>query len=98
MNATFHQFNNDGLVSIPGESNLLLCAASGRKAVFMSLPQEPQQDGQSNDVAASRIVMSDYRGNRIPSSNKFNISSIALLPCRQLVLLGCDGGEIQVCL
>jgi len=98
VNVTSHQFNNDGLVSIPGESNLLLCAASGRKAVFMSMPQEPQQDGQSNDVAASRIVMADYRGNRIPSSNKLNISSIALLPCRQLVLLGCDGGEIQVCL
>lgn len=98
MNVTSHQFNNDGLVSIPGESNLLLCAASGRKAVFMSLLQEPQEDGQPNDVAASRIVMADYKGNRIPSSNKLNISSIALLPCRQLVLLGCDGGEIQVCL
>ena len=98
MNVTSHQLNIDGLVSIPGESNLLLCAASGRKAVFMPLPQEPQSDDQSNDEAASRIVMSDYKGNRIPSSNKLNISSIALLPCRQLVLLGCDRGEIQVCL
>ena len=98
MNITCHQFHNDGLVSIPGDNNLLLCAAAGRKAVFMPMPQEPQsQDGQALEVLASRIVMSDFEGDRIPSSGKLNISSIALLPCRQLILLGCEG-EIHVCL
>ena len=95
MNATSHQLNDNGIVSIPGESNLLLCAAAGRKAVFMA--QNSQPDDQLNDIVASRIVMSDYRGNRIPSADKLNISSIAMLPCRQLVLLGCKG-EIHVCL
>lgn len=100
MNIISHQFHDDGhgLVSIPGDNSLLLCAAAGRKAVFMPMPQEPQPGGQQpTDVLASRIVMSDFEGNRIPSSGKFTISSIALLPCRQLVLLGCEG-EVHVCL
>mmetsp|Transcript_23381 Transcript_23381/g.50622 ORF Transcript_23381/g.50622 Transcript_23381/m.50622 type:complete len:2207 (-) Transcript_23381:153-6773(-) len=97
MNVTSHQFLDDGLVSIPGDNNLLLCAAAGRKAVFMPMPQEPQLDGQPTDMLASRIVKSDFDGNRISSAGKLNISSIALLPCRQLVLLGCEG-EIHVCL
>jgi len=98
MNLTCFVRRNDGLVSLPGDSNLVLCAASGRKAVFMPMSQEPQPDNQHPmGVRAERIVMSDFEGNRIPSSGKLNISSIALLPCRQLVLLGCDG-EIHVCL
>ena len=98
MNITSHQFRDDGLVSIPGDNNnLLLCAAAGRKAVFMPMPQEAKPDGQPMDMLANRIVMSDFEGNRIPSSGKLSISSIVLLPCRQLVLLGCEG-EIHVCL
>jgi len=97
MNITSHEFHNDGLVSIPGDNNLLICAAAGRKAVFMPMPQELQPDGQPTDVPARRIVMSDFEGNRIPSSGKLSISSVSLLPCRQLVMLGCDG-EIHVCL
>lgn len=95
MNATSHLLNDNGIVSIPGESNLLLCTAAGRKAVFMA--QKTQSDDQPSNTIASRIVMSDFRGNRIPSADKLNISSIAMLPCRQLVLLGCKG-EIHVCL
>ena len=99
MNVTSHQFRNDGLVSIPG-GDFLVCAASGRKAVFQPMPQitsDYPENGQMMDVKADRIVMSDFEGSRISSSGKFNISSIVLLPCRQLVLLGCDG-EIHVCL
>jgi hypothetical protein len=92
MNVTSHKFRDDGLVSIPGDSDLLLCAIAGRKAVFMPMPQET-----SMDVPAARVVMSGYDGNRIPSSGKLSISSIALLPCRQMILLGCEG-EIHVCL
>ena len=94
MNITSHKFRPDGLVSIPG-GDLLLCAASGRKAVFQPLPLTPEAEPM--DVKAQRIVMSDYEGNRLASSAKLNISSIALLPCRQLVLLGCEG-VIHVCL
>jgi len=103
MNVVSHKFRNDGLVSIPG-GDLLLCAISGRKAVFQAMPQNSGVVGTMFpenepvvDVKADRIVMCDYEGNRISSSEKFNISSVALLPCRQLVLLGCDG-EIHVCL
>jgi len=98
MNVTSHQFRDDGLVSIPGDNGLLLCAAAGRKAVFMSMPQEYQPESQQPmHVLAGRTVMSDFEGNQIPSSGKLDISSIALLPCRQLMLLGCEGG-IYVCL
>ena len=92
MNVTSHKFRDEGLVSIPGDSDLLLCAIAGRKAVFMPMPQET-----SMDVPAARVVMSGYDGNRIPSSGKLSISSIALLPCRQMILLGCEG-EIHICL
>jgi len=92
MNVTSHKFRDDGLVSIPGDSDLLLCAIAGRKAVFMPMPQET-----SMDVPATRVVMSGYDGNRIPSSGKLSISSIALLPCRRMILLGCEG-EIHVCI
>mmetsp|Transcript_1975 Transcript_1975/g.4892 ORF Transcript_1975/g.4892 Transcript_1975/m.4892 type:complete len:758 (+) Transcript_1975:3534-5807(+) len=95
INVTSHRFSDeDSIVSIPGDSDLLLCAAAGRKAVFMSMPQESHHP---MDIPASRIVMSDFEGNQITSSGKSNIRSILLLPCRQLVLLGC-GGKIQVCL
>ena len=98
MNITSHQCIDDDLVSIPGDNKLLFCAAAGRKAVFMPMPQENQADGPPQDVLAIRHVMCDFHGNRVQSSEKLNISSIALLPCRQLVLLGCDQGEIHVCL
>ncbi|KAL3781906.1 hypothetical protein HJC23_004091 [Cyclotella cryptica] len=96
MNVAFHQFQSNGLVSIPGKGQLLLCAASGRKAVFQSMPI-PRSEEEFLDVKADRIVMSDYEGSRISRSRKFGIHSIALLPCRQLVLLGCEDG-IHVCL
>ena len=97
MSIASHQFRSGGLVSMPGDGDLLLCAAAGRKATFMAMPTEPGLDGQPVDVPASRVILSDHKGNRIPSSEKLGIGSIALLPCRQLVLLGCEG-EIHVCL
>jgi len=97
MNITCQNFRDHDLVSTPGDSDLLLCAAAGRKAVFMDMPEVTQPDGQPTEVPAERIVMSDFQGKQIPSSGKLNIRSISLLPCRQLVLLGCHGG-IQVCL
>jgi WD repeat-containing protein 81 len=96
MNVTSHQFREDGLVSIPG-GDLILCAVTGRKAVFMAIPTELKPDGSAWEVKADRVVMSDCEGNPIPSSEKLRVSSVALLPCRQLVLLGCEG-EIHVCL
>ncbi len=103
MNVVSHQFRNDGLVSIP-EGDLLLCAISGRKAVFQAMPHNSDivatmfsENESVVDVKAERIVMCDCEGKRISSSEKFNISAVALLPCRQIVLLGCDG-EIHVCL
>ena len=39
MNVTSHQFREDGLVSIPG-GDLILCAVTGRKTVFMAMPRK----------------------------------------------------------
>lgn len=98
MNIATYNFDKNGVVSIPGNGHLLLCAVTGRKAVFQSMPIGSQSDDlESPDVKAMRIVMSDYEGNHISSSDKFDIRSIALLPLRQLVLLGCEE-EIHVCL
>ena len=97
MNITSHYFEEDGIVSIPGQGNLLLCAATGRKAVFQSMLTENSPGQDPTDAKADRIVMCDYDGAHIASSRKFNIHSIALLPLRQLVLLGCED-EIHVCL
>lgn len=98
MNVTCYQFQSDGLVSIPGKGKLLLCAVSGRKAVFQSMPIPcDYTEEEFVEVKAERVVMSDYEGSRISRSRKFGIHSIALLPCRQLVLLGCEDG-IHVCL
>jgi hypothetical protein len=94
MNVAAHYFEDDGIVTTLGRGNLLLCAATGRKAVFQSLSTSCQTE---DPVKADRIVMNDYEGSRIASSGKFNIHSIALLPLRQLVLLGCVD-EINVCL
>ena len=94
MNIVSHYFREDGLVSVPG-GDLILCAATGRKTVFMPMKQ-PNHDDSMFEVRADRIVISDCEGNRISSSEKLCISSVALLPCRQLVLLGCEG-EIHVC-
>ena len=98
MNISSHQFQaEDGLVSIPG-GDFLLCCVTGRKAVFQPMSLHPNLSDEDNiDIKAERIVMSNWDGSSISSSSKLNISSLALLPCRQLVLLGCDG-EIHVCL
>jgi hypothetical protein len=98
MNISSHQFQaEDGLVSIPG-GDFLLCCVTGRKAVFQPMSLHPNLSNEDNiDIKAERIVMSNWDGSSISSSSKLNISSVALLPCRQLVLLGCDG-EIHVCL
>ena len=95
MNIACHHFREDGLVSVP-EGDLILCAVTGRKTVFMPMA-EIQSDGSPVEVKADRMVMSDSESNPIPSSEKLKVSSVALLPCRQLVLLGCEG-EIHVCL
>ncbi len=95
MNISCHHFRDDGLVSVP-DGDLILCAVTGRKTVFMPIT-ETQRDESPLEVKANRIVMSDCEGNPIPSSEKLEVSSVALLPCRQLVLLGCEG-EIHVCL
>ena len=95
MNITSHHFREDGLVSIL-DGDLILCAVTGRKTVFMPMTQL-QPDGSPLEVRADRIVMSDCEGNPISSSEKLKVSSVALLPCRQLVLLGCEG-QIHVCL
>jgi hypothetical protein len=92
INVTSQKFHDNGLVSIPGDSNLLLWAIAGWNAVFMPMSQEA-----SADVVATRFVMSSSDGKRIPSLGKLSISSIALLPCRQMIPLGCEG-EINVCL
>ena len=98
MNIVSHYFEKDGIVSIPGRGNLLLCAATGRKAVFQPMLTENSSTGEDPiDVKADRIVMCDFDGAHIASSRKFNIHSIALLPLRQLVLLGCED-EVHVCL
>ena len=95
MNITSQYFEDDGLVSIPG-GNLVLCAATGRKAVFQ--PMSTDCSNCEPDMAkADRIVMTNYEGSRIASAGKFNIHSVALLPLRQLILLGCKD-EIHVCL
>ena len=98
MNIATHRFEQGGIVSIPGQGNLLLCAASGRKAVFQSMQTDVSSNAEFSRVKANRIVMSDYDGSDIASSDKFKIHSIAMLPLRQLVLLGCDEGKIHVCL
>lgn len=95
MNLACQHFREDGLVSVP-DGDLILCAVTGRKTVFMPMT-ETQSDEYPLEVKADRIVMSDCEGNPIPSSEKLKVSSVALLPCRQLVLLGCEG-EIHVCL
>lgn len=95
INIACHHFREDGLVSVP-DGDLILCAVTGRKTVFMPIT-ETRCDEPPLEVKADRIVMSDCGGNPIPSSEKLKVSSIALLPCRQLVLLGCEG-EIHVCL
>lgn len=95
MNIACHQFREDGLVSVP-DGDLILCAVTGRKTVFMPIT-ETQCEESPLEVKADRIVMSDCEGNPIPSSEKLKVSSVALLPCRQLVLLGCED-EIHVCL
>ena len=102
MSATSHKlYDGDGLASnLRDNTKLFLCAASGRKAVFMPMHTEVQSEEHEQqllDVPAIRIVMSDLEGIQIPSSEKPSISSIEFLPCRQLVLLGCDG-VIHVCL
>lgn len=97
INVASHHFREDGLVSVP-DGDLILCAVTGRKTVFMPMPTtQLQPDGSPLEVKAERVVMSDCEGNPIPSSEKLKVSSVALLPCRQLVLLGCEG-EIHVCL
>jgi WD40 repeat protein len=95
MNIASHHFREDGLVSIP-DGDLILCAVAGRKTLFLPMPTELQPDGSPWEVKADRIVMSDCEGNPISSSEKLKVSSIALLPCRQLVLLG--SVDIHVCL
>mmetsp|Transcript_12917 Transcript_12917/g.26030 ORF Transcript_12917/g.26030 Transcript_12917/m.26030 type:complete len:1928 (+) Transcript_12917:157-5940(+) len=95
MNIACHYFREDGLVSVP-DGDLILCAVTGRKTVFMPMTQS-QSNGSPLEVKADRTVMSDCESNPIPSSEKLKVSSVALLPCRQLVLLGCEG-EIHVCL
>jgi hypothetical protein len=95
MNIACHYFREDGLVSVP-DGDLILCAVTGRKTVFMPMTQS-QSNGSPLEVKADRKVMSDCESNPIPSSEKLKVSSVALLPCRQLVLLGCEG-EIHVCL
>ena len=97
MNISSYHFEENGIVSIPGEGNLLLCAATGRKAVFQSMSTTFQQNKLSIDTKANRIVMSDYKGSHIASAGKLSIHSIVLLPLRQLLLLGCED-KIQVCL
>lgn len=95
MNITSQYFEDDGIVSIPG-GNLVLCAATGRKAVFQ--PMSTDCSNCEPDMAkADRIVMTNYEGSRIASAGKFKIHSVALLPLRQLILLGCKD-EIHVCL
>ena len=78
------------------DGNLVLCAATGRKAVFQSMSTDCS-NCETDIAKADRIVMTNYEGSRIASAGKFNIHSIHLLPFRQLVLLGCED-EIHVCL
>lgn len=97
MNISSHVFDRDGIVSTQGDGNLVVCAVTGRKAVFQSMSTEFGPNIEPKEVKADRIVMSNYEGSHISSSGKFDIHSIALLPLRQLVLLGCTD-EIHVCL
>jgi hypothetical protein len=97
MNISSLIFDKDGLVSTQGDGNLLICAVTGRKAVFQFMSTEKGPNIEPNETKAERIVMSNYEGSHISSSSKFNIHSLALLPLRQLVLLGCTD-EIHVCL
>lgn len=97
INIATHQLQDNGLVTIPNKQvNLILCAASGRKAVFQPMPMFNETAEETIEVA-KRIVMSDFEGNYISSSSKYNIHSVLLLPCHQLVLLGCED-IIHVCL
>ena len=97
MNIVCRRLRPNGLVSVPGDdsSDVILFAATGRKAVFMNLPQG---DGPLVEKKARRIVMSDYQANVIPSAEKLKITSATMLTCRQLIVLGCADGQLHICI
>ena len=100
MNIVCRRLPSDGLVSVPGDdsSDVVLFAATGRKAVFMCLPQSQEGDGPPLEKKARRIVMSDYQANVIPSAEKLKITSATMLTFRQLIVLGCADGQLYICI
>lgn len=74
-----------------GRTARVLFALSGHKIAVHQVPNEPVQQ----EVKMERAYFSDRNGHKMRRNNMAAVS-IALLPLRKLMLIGCDDGLVRV--
>jgi len=96
MNANTIQYWNNGEnnKSKSSSNSSKIIAVSGHKGVIIEDPLSPPSPTVPN-VKLQKLYFLDSQGEKIPK-NVLTTSSLAVLPYRRLVLVGCSDGVVRV--